>query len=225
MASPVELVELDLEELGEHFGRLRVHTPYSERGMARSMRLYEQLSPVVVCLRERRYELIDGFKRLAAARSLDGWARLLARVMAVDDKAAKAAIYGLNRAGGKTKELEEAWIVYALVREDGVPQVEVAELLGRHKTWVCRRLALVENLSEEAKEELRVGLLTPTAARHVARLPQGNQKEFLQLIHREALTVHELEDVVGLMLSTRSVEQQRFVLDYPREASQPDDRS
>ena len=121
MASPVELVELDLEELGEHFGRLRVHTPDSERGMARSMRLYGQLSPVVVCLRERRYELIDGFKRLAAARSLDGWARLLARVMAVDDKAAKAAIYGLNRAGGKTKELEEAWIVYALVREDGVP--------------------------------------------------------------------------------------------------------
>ena len=52
----------------------------------------------------------------------------------------------------------------------------------------------------------------------MARLPQGNQKEFLQLIHREALTVHELEDVVGLMLSTRSVEQQRFVLDYPREA-------
>ena len=164
--------------------------------MARSMRLYGQLSPVVVCLRERRYELIDGFKRLAAARSLDGWARLLARVMAVDDKAAKAAIYDLNRAGGKTTELEEAWIVYALVREDGVPQVEVAELLGRHKTWVCRRLALVEKLSEEAKEELRVGLLTPTAARHVARLPQGNQKEFLQLIHREALTVHELEDVV-----------------------------
>ncbi len=52
MASPVELVELDLEELGEHFGRLRVHTPDSERGMARSMRLYGQLSPVVVCLRE-----------------------------------------------------------------------------------------------------------------------------------------------------------------------------
>ena len=28
--------------------------------MAGSMRLYGQLSPVVVCLRQRRYELIDG---------------------------------------------------------------------------------------------------------------------------------------------------------------------
>lgn len=51
----------------------------------------------------------------------------------------KAAIYGLNRAGGRTRELEEAWIVHALVREDGMSQVEVAELLGRHKSWVCRQ--------------------------------------------------------------------------------------
>ena len=176
MASPVELVELDLEELGEHFGRLRVHTPYSERGMARSMRLYGQLSPVVVCLRERRYELIDGFKRLAVARSLDGWARLLARVMAVDDKAAKAAIYGLNRAGGKTKELEEAWIVYALVREDGVPQVEVAELLGRHKTWVCRRLALVENLSEEGEGGTPCGVIDSDGGASRGAIAPGQPK-------------------------------------------------
>src|SRR3990172_1603748 len=169
MAAPTKLVELDLLEIGDHYGRFRLHTPEVERAMARSLRRYGQLSPVVVCLRQGRYELIDGFKRLAAARSLGEWGRLLVRVMEADDKAAKVAIYGLNRVGGKTSELEDAWIVYALVREDGVSQLEVAELLGRHKTWVCRRLALVEKLSEEAKAELRVGLLSPTAARHVSR--------------------------------------------------------
>src|SRR6185436_4021573 len=85
----------------------------------------------------------------------------------------KAAIYGLNRAGGRTRELEEAWIIQALVREDGMSQVEVAELLGRHKSWVCRRLALIERLGPKAKDELRVGLLTPTAARQIVRLPEG----------------------------------------------------
>ena len=105
---------------------------------------YGQMSPVVVCRREGRYELIDGFKRLGAARSLAEMKQLSARVMEADDRAAKAAIYGLNRAGGRTRELEEAWIVQALVREDGLSQVEVAELLGRHKSWVCRRLALIE---------------------------------------------------------------------------------
>ena len=38
-------------------------------------------------------------------------------------------------------------------------QVEVAELLGWHKSWVCRRLALVEKLTLKAREDLRLGLL------------------------------------------------------------------
>jgi ParB-like chromosome segregation protein Spo0J len=212
------LLELSLDGIGDYYGRYRLHTPAAERAMARSLRRYGQVSPVVVCLRQGRHELIDGFKRLGAARSLGDVSSLVARVMEVNDSGAKAAIYGLNRAGGRTSELEEAWIVFALVREDGLAQVDVAELLGRHKSWVCRRLALIEKLSEQAKEELRVGVLSPTCARHVARLPQGNQAELLGLIRREALTVHELEGVVNLLLSAPSRDQQRYVLEAPREA-------
>lgn len=218
LVGEIELMELAVEKIGEHYGRFRLHTPEAERAMARSLRRYGQLSPVVVCRRPSGHELIDGFKRLAAARQLDAWRLLTARVLEADDKAAKAAMYGLNRIGGRISELEEAWIVYALVREDGISQVEVSELLGRHKTWVCRRLALVEKLSEEAKEELRVGLLSPTAARHLSRLPQGNQNEVLPMIRREALTVHELDGVVNLLLGAASSEQKRYVLDFPREA-------
>ena len=104
---------------------------------------------------------------------------LSARLMEADERSAKAAIYGLNRAGGRTRELEEAWIIQALVREDGMSQVEVAELLGRHKSWVCRRLALIERLGSKARDDLRVGLLSPTSARQMVRLPQGNQAEVL----------------------------------------------
>jgi ParB-like chromosome segregation protein Spo0J len=89
---------------------------------------------VVVCRRQERYELIDGFKRLGAARNLSHIPHLSARLLEADERTAKAAIYGLNRAGGRTRELEEAWIIQALVREDGMSQVEVAELLGRHKS-------------------------------------------------------------------------------------------
>jgi hypothetical protein len=153
-----------------------------------------------VCRRQDRYELIDGFKRLGAVRGLAQIPRLSARLMEADERQAKAAIYGLNRAGGRTRELEEAWIIQALVREDGLSQVEVAELLGRHKSWVCRRLALVERLGPKAKDELRVGLLTPTAARQIVRLPQGNQTEMLEAIRREALSSAELGGVVDLWL-------------------------
>ncbi len=53
---------------------------------------------------------------------------------------------------GRTRELEEAWIIQALVREDGLSQVEVAEL-GRHRSWACRRLALIERLGFKARDE------------------------------------------------------------------------
>ena len=75
-----------------------------------------------------------------------GMTTLSVRLIDVDDRRAKAAIHGLNQTGRRPHELEEAWIVQALVREDGLSQAEVAELLGRHKSWVCRRLALLEKL-------------------------------------------------------------------------------
>jgi len=125
-----DLPKLECQQIGEHYGRYRLHLPEAERAMARSLERWGQLSPVVVCRRQERYELIDGLKRLGAARRLAHLSHLSARLLEADERAAKAAIYGLNRAGGRTRELEEAWIIQALVREDGMSQVEVAELLG-----------------------------------------------------------------------------------------------
>src|SRR5438105_7070541 len=211
------LLDLKWEEIGEHYGRYRLHVPEAERAMARSLERYGQLSPVVVCRRQDRYELIDGFKRLGAVRGLAQIPRLSARLMEADEHQAKAAIYGLNRAGGRTRELEEAWIIQALVREDGLSQVEVAELLGRHKSWVCRRLALIERLGAKARDELRVGLLTPTAARQIVRLPQGNQAEVLDAVRREALSGAELAGVVDLWLGCAERGQPQYIVAHPRE--------
>jgi ParB/RepB/Spo0J family partition protein len=212
------LLQLKPEDIGEHYGRYRLHVPEAERAMAKSLKRYGQLSPVVVCRRENRYELIDGFKRLGAVRHLTQIEHLSARLMEADERTVKAAIYGLNRAGGRTRELEEAWIIHALVREDGMSQVEVAELLGRHKSWVCRRLALIERLGAKARDDLRVGLLSPTAARQIVRLPQGNQTEVLDTMRREALAVAELAGVVDLWLGCSERSQQQYILAHPREA-------
>jgi ParB-like chromosome segregation protein Spo0J len=213
-----EMIGLKPEEIGEHYGRYRLHVPGAERAMAKSLERYGQLSPVVVCRRNDRYELVDGFKRLGAARHLAQIEHLSARLMEADERTVKAAIYGLNRAGGRTRELEEAWIIHALVREDGMSQVEVAELLGRHKSWVCRRLALIERLGPKARDELRVGLLSPTAARQIVRLPQGNQAEVLDAVRREALSGAELTAVVDLWLGCSDHPQQQYILAHPREA-------
>lgn len=85
------LLQLKPEEIGEHYGRYRLHVPEAERAMAKSLERYGQSSPVVVCRRDDGYELIDGFKRLAAARHLTQVNHLSARLMEADERTVKAA--------------------------------------------------------------------------------------------------------------------------------------
>jgi ParB-like chromosome segregation protein Spo0J len=212
----IEARPLRLTDLGERYRRYRLSDPSAESAMARSLSSYGQLAPVTACWRDGRAELLDGFKRQIAAAQVS-WPTLSVRLVEVDERTAKAAIFGLNHTGQHPSELEEAWIVQALVREDGLSQVEAAQLLNKHKSWVCRRLALLERLGVEAQSELRLGLLSPGLARQLTRLPVGNQAAVLAAARREALTTIEVQGIVDL-LQGASQEQEAYVLQSPRAA-------
>ena len=213
-----QVIAVRLDELGDHFRRYRLRVPQAIEAMAQSLRRWGQCAPIVATLRQERPQVLDGFTRWEAAREVRGMTTLLVRLVELDDQRAKAAIYGLNQTGRRPYELEEAWLVQALVREDGLSQSAVAELLGRHKSWVCRRLALLEKLCTDVRQDLEVGLLSPTAAREIARLPAGNQLEVVNVTRREALSGAELRGVVRLLLESTTAEQKMFVLTKPREA-------
>ena len=215
--SNARVASLGLDLFDERFGGYRLGTGRVEPTMVASLREFGQLSPVVCCRREEVVCLLDGYQRLGAARQIDlpGLSVLL---LEVDDRQAKAAMYRLNQGTRRIHVLEEAWIIQALVREDGLSQSEVAELLGRHKTWVCRRLALLEKLAPQARQDLQLGLLSVTAARELLRLPHGNQLELLECMRRESLTTGEIREVVNLLLACSTREQKDYVLEKPRQA-------
>jgi hypothetical protein len=208
-----------LTEFGDRYRRYRLSDPQAEEAMAGSLRRWGQLAPVVACQRQGQLQLLDGFKRLSAARQMREMSSLSVRVIDVDEPTAKAAILGLNREQRPVQELEEAWVVQGLVRDDGMSQVEAAHLLGRHKSWVCRRLALLEKLSTAVKEDLRLGLVGPALARQLTRLPAGNQEAVLALVRREALTAQEVSGVIDLLAGAGD-DQAAFILHKPREALQ-----
>jgi ParB-like chromosome segregation protein Spo0J len=208
-----------IAELDERLARYRLSQSVSEAQIAKSLKQYGQLSPIIVSATgERELMLIDGFKRLRAARQLKGFTHLQARMLEVDQASAKAAMFHLNQFAGRPQQLEEAWIVHSLVREDGLSQADAARLLGRHKSWVHRRLALLEQLAPEAVEQLRLGLLSVSLARQLVRLPMGNQQEALRSATQASLTSVELRGVVDLLLSSSTEQQRRLVLDEPRRA-------
>ena len=211
---------LAISQLDQRLERYRLAQPKLEQQMLKSLRDYGQLSPVVVCQLDGQTVLVDGFKRLRAARCLKGQHQLMGRFLEADEQAAKAAIFNLNRITSRPVELEEAWIIYALVIDDGLQQIDVAQMLGRHKSWVNRRLALIERLCEEAREALRLGLLTPTQARHLTRLPRGNQQAAMYSATHAALTSRELSYMVDLLLASNTQAQTQFVLEEPRRAIQ-----
>jgi hypothetical protein len=123
-----------------------------------------------------------------------------ARVVELSVHALKAAMIALNRRKGAISDLEEGMVVHSLCREDGLSQVEVALLLGRHKSWVCRRLSLIERLCDEALEHIRLGLIPTSVGRELCRLPRGNQQGALHTILKYRFCSRESARLVSLLL-------------------------
>ncbi len=194
MANPVEVSP---EELGQRLAQVRL-VPATDAVMEASLRRYGQLSPVVAFRDEKsRLEMIDGFRRLRAA-SMQGHPALLAvRVLEVDETCALAALFALHRGGAALSELEEGWVVQALVREHGLAQAQAAQLLRRHQSWVSRRLLLVEALAPEVQTDVRLGLCSATAAREVARLPRGIQHTVARIIVRQGMSTRAAAHLVA----------------------------
>jgi hypothetical protein len=219
MSDAVEVRYFALDEFDQRYAALRLQaTAEARQVMIQSLGRYGQISPLVVWPTDDAWVLVDGFKRVEAARQVPGLHTLSAHLIDADRKTAKAAIYGLNRLGHRVHLLEEAWIVCALVREDRLTQWEAAQLLGHDKSWISRRLALVEKLCSAARDDLGLGLLNPSMARELARLPMGNQEELLITVRRDGLSTTEVRQVVDLLLGCITHEQKEYVLLKPREA-------
>jgi ParB/RepB/Spo0J family partition protein len=193
------IVTIPLEEIGESYARLRLIHPQADARMIDSLRKFGQIFPVVVTKGER-YELIDGFKRVRALKEL-GHTRVTARVLELSAHGQKAAMMDLNWKRGAISELEEGMVIRSLCREDGLSQVEIAVLVGRHKSWVCRRLSLVERLSDEVLEHMRLGLIHAGIGRELARLPRGNQQAALKTILKYRFCSRECARLVRLLLA------------------------
>jgi ParB/RepB/Spo0J family partition protein len=190
---------IDLGELGERLSSLRLRPPDALREMERSLSRHGQLVAVVCNRQAGNVEVVDGFKRLIGARVL-GWSALRAEIHEVTGPAAKLLLWQSN-ARQELSVLEEAWLVRALYREDRLNQPQIAQLVGRHKSWVCRRLVLAEGLTSNVEADVRLGLLSATAAREVGRLPRGNQEKVAQVIARRGLTTRQATRLVDQLLA------------------------
>lgn len=206
---------LEMRQIGTSYQRVRCLLPRQVEQMKASLTAHGQLTALVVVKRPSGLELIDGFKRHRAAEQM-GWARLRTTAMEVDEQGQWAAMLALNRATPSMSVLEEALVLREMVAV-GMTQTEIGQILSRHKSWVSRRIGLIERLHPELVEQIREGILSPGAARRLLSLPAGNQLEMATLVMHHGLGSQETELFVRLWKNADPAVRD-YLLAHPRQA-------
>jgi ParB/RepB/Spo0J family partition protein len=199
--------------------RLRhLHTPSdgSIRRMAQSLKQRGQLSPLIAADDGQRLIVADGFKRQSAAASI-GLDSLMVMAVNTDALQTKALMYLVNRQKGFSL-IDEAILIRELVEIDGLKQVEVADLMERHKSWVSRRLNMIRSLAPEIISDLQLNLLPPGSALSLARLPLCNQADVAVTIQTHQLHPQQIHRLVDLWCKAKAPDYKQFLLQFPKEA-------
>lgn len=181
----MRIVELNLEALELKYARLSVRRPVAERRLLASLSETGQQSPVIVVAGSEagRYVVVDGHKRIRALKRLKADVAK-ATVWELPEAEALATAYQMW-ANGRRDAFEEGWLVAQLHRGFGWNLGEVAERLVRSKSWVSKRLALVEELPEWLAEEVAVGRLGAHAvANYLVPLTRVNGEDGRRLVER-----------------------------------------
>ncbi len=92
-------------------------------------------------------------------------------------------------------------------------------MLLQHKNWVCRRLALPEKLSVGAREELQLGLLTPSLARplllaRLSELAAGLLLGLCEPQHLSLLSVPCQGNTLALWTTVYQISPQQAAVDF-----------
>jgi ParB-like chromosome segregation protein Spo0J len=204
------------EQLDLSLARFRLISSVSVERMKHSLQQHGQISPLIAAIQDDgTLCLLDGFKRHRAALQL-GLMSVTVEVMRLSASSMKAQVYLRNRSSG-FELVEECLLIAELHRIDGLSQVAIGDLLQRHKSWVCRRLQVMERISPWLFEEVRLGFLQPGIVRKLALLPRGNQEDVAVAVKRHRLGVKETERLIRLYLTAPSDTARRTLLGAPRE--------
>ena len=211
-----QIVELPLNEIDLRFHKFRPSRDSLVLKMVESMRKNGQLTPLVVGIENKVHVLLDGFKRYQAAASLK-MGTVFSLITPHRGALMKSQIYLLNH-GNDFSLIDEGLLVQELVNKDGLTQVEVGSLLGRHKSWVSRRLSIINNLESQIIEDIQLGLIPVGSAVWLAQLPRCNQGEVGSVIQYFSLGNREIKRFIELWRRNTDIEKRNFLIKHPLEA-------
>jgi len=172
-------VELELHQLELRYERIRKRAPVAERQLVGSMAEIGQQLPVIVVDETDRFILIDGYKRVRALKRL---ARDTVRACGWQMPEVEALLLERRMRCASEDAFDQAWLLAELRHRFGVSLEELARRFERDKSWVSRRLALIQVLPSTIQDSVRAGTLAAHAAmKYLVPLARANAAAATQL--------------------------------------------
>ena len=144
------LIEVLLDQIVPNpYQPRKVIEPDAIRELAESIRSEGLLQPIVARRVDDKFELVAGERRWRAHQLLKE-KKILVRVLSASDisSASLALIENLQREG--LNPIEEAYGYYSLINEFNLTQTDVAERVGKSRTYITNLIRLLQ-LDDELK--------------------------------------------------------------------------
>ncbi len=175
-----QINEVDIHLLDLRYSHTRIKNEKILVTLTNSIRAYGQIVPALVVSEQDRYTLIDGYKRLAALK-VCGHDCISIQIMDTEESSSLVLLLAQNNEY-KLEAIEQAALIQELRERFRFSFSEIGERLGRSKSWVKRRLDLVESLPDEVHQAVMTGKLSSWAAsRILVPLARANEEDCLKL--------------------------------------------
>ncbi|MFS0788726.1 nucleoid occlusion protein [Shouchella sp. 1P09AA] len=191
--------------------------------LAQTIRTHGVIQPIVVRIREEKYEIIAGERRFRAVSSL-GWETIPAIIKEFNDSqtASIALIENLQREG--LTAIEEAVAYAKLIEIHQLTQESLAQRLGKGQSTIANKLRLL-NLPEKVQDAILNRSISERHARALIGLKDNHeaQEMILEQVVANQLNVKQTEELVQRFLYPEVEEQEEVKKKKSTRKSYPKD--
>lgn len=188
--------EIDISQINMNpFQPRKFFDPIQMEELAKSIKEYGIIQPIIVRQVKGKYELVAGERRLRASLLL-GLKKIKAIIRNLTDKeiAEMALVENLQRED--LNYFEEAEGFKRLINDFALTQEEIAKRVGKSQSTIANKLRLLK-LPDIVKQNITTDLVTERHARALLKLPdEKTQMAVLKEIYEKELNVRETDLLV-----------------------------
>lgn len=200
---------VDINDVEPNFGQPRKDFSEAElQELSKSILEHGIIQPLIVREKGEKYEIVAGERRYRAAR-IAGINEIPVIIKAFSDQQTLevALIENIQREDLNPMELANAYSL--LMERFDLSQEEVADKVGKSRPTVSNIMRLLK-LGPYAQEKLREGLITIGHAKVLLTVKDAQvQKELVERIMDQVLTVRELEKYIEELEKNKSKKDQK----------------